>query len=123
MNVLAFEISVVTLLLITLIGAVFHTCTFAIHKKMHSSILMEVWIGLCLLIGLGLLCPEPLSHWFDTRVMVLSFLHLIVNAGNFIVSLFIRSEIKEENENFDAYAKLNIIFFFAFLILCAFYSH
>ena len=123
MNVLAFEISVVTLLLIILIGAVFHTCTFAIHKKIHDSILIEVWFGLCLLIGLGLLCPEPLSPWFDTSVIVLSFCHLIVNAVNFIVSLFIQSDIKEENENFDAYAKLNIIFFFAFLILYAFYSH
>lgn len=123
MNVLAFEISVVTLLLITLIGAVFHTCAFAIYKKTHRSILMEVWLGLCLLIGLGLLCPEPLSPWFDTSILLLSFFHLIVNAGNFIVSLFIQSDIKEENENFDAYAKLNIIFFFAFLILCAFYSH
>lgn len=122
MNVLAFEISVVTLLLITLIGAVFHTCAFAIYKKIHNSILMEVWFGLCLLIGLGLLCPEPLSPWFDTSILVLSFLHLIVNAGNFIVSLFIRSEIKEENENFDAYAKLNIISFFAFLILYAIYA-
>lgn len=122
MNVLAFEISVVTLLLIALIGSVFHTCVFAIHKKMHSNILSEVWPALCVLMGLGLLCPAPLSPWFNISVQVLAYLHLIVNVGSLFVNLFVASDIKEENERFKTCATLNMIFFFTFLILYAIYS-